>query len=284
MPNSNLHQAHLSQFEVKPISEHPRFGEMQALRRIRRKGRPTVTHQTENIGIKQHRQLSAHHISTNQHGIYQVKITPPLSLRISGHTRSHCFVALKTDELQHAISRAKAVRLQAKCFFKNNPHDLPDSTSLSQQLLVQIHLMAKHFPVVRAYKHKPTKDDFPTLPPLELSYAEEELRFPYFNWLSELMEESEHSGMPQFRLNQIADYLHQFLRFVDNNHSTSKERLYIQTRDIRQYRESLRQSNVCHKEQKQRIDAIRFYFRWLTYRGYCTAPKLTRPFFSQLGV
>ncbi|WP_257888384.1 hypothetical protein [Vibrio diabolicus] len=106
MPNSNLHQAHLSQFEVKPISEHPRFGEMQALRRIRRKGRPTVTHQTENIGIKQHRQLSAHHISTNQHGIYQVKITPPLSLRISGHTKSHYFVALKTDELQHAISSA----------------------------------------------------------------------------------------------------------------------------------------------------------------------------------
>ncbi|EJE8516352.1 hypothetical protein M5252_004704 [Vibrio parahaemolyticus] len=280
MPNSNLHQTHLSQFEIKPISEHPRFGEMQALRRLRRKGHPTVTHQTENIGIKQHRQLSAHHISTNQHGIYQVKITPPLSLRISGHTGAHYFVALKTDELQHAISRAKAVRLQAKCFFQNNPHDLPDSLSLSQQLLVQIHLMAKHFPVVRAYKHKPSTDDFPTLPSLDLCNAEEDIRYPYLNWLSELMEEREHSGIPRFRLNQIADYLHQFLRFVDDNHSSSNERLYIQTRDIRQYRESLRQSNVCHKEQKQRIDAIRFYFRWLTYRGYDTTPRLTSPLFS----
>ncbi|ANQ16962.1 hypothetical protein [Vibrio natriegens] len=280
MPHSHSHQAHLSQFEVKPISEHPRFGEMQTLHRLRRKGRQTVTHQNENIGIKQHHQLRAHHISTNQHGIYQVKITPPLSLRISGHTRSHYFVALKTDEPQHAISRAKAVFLQAKCFFQNNPHDLPDSLSLSQQLLVQIHLMAKHFPVIRAYKHKPTKDDFPTLPPLDLSNAEEELRFPYFNWLSELMEERAHSGMSRFKLNQIADYLHEFLRFVDDNHSTSTERLYIQTRDIRQYRKALCQSNICHKEQKQRIDAIRFYFRWLTYRGYYTTPRLTCPLFS----
>ncbi|HHF3021328.1 TPA: hypothetical protein ACPJ0R_004373 [Vibrio diabolicus] len=206
MPHSHLPQTHLSQLEVKSISEPPHFGEMQALRRIRRKGRQTVTHQTENIGIKQHRQLSAHHISTNQHGIYQVKITPPLLLRISGHTRSHYFVALKTDELQYAISRAKAVRLQAKCFFKNTPHDLPDSPSLSQQLLVQIHLMAKHFPVLRAYKHKPTTDDFPTLPPLDLSNAEEDIRFPYLNWLSELMEERAQSGMPRFRLNQITDY------------------------------------------------------------------------------
>lgn len=280
MPNSNLHQTHLSQFEVKPISEHPRFSEMQALRRLRRKGRLALPRQNGNIGVKQHRQLRAHHISINQHGIYQVKITPPLSLRISGHTRSHYFVALKTDELQHAISRAKAVRLQAKCFFKNNPHDLPDSPSLSQQLLVQIHLMAKHFPVVRAYKHKPSTDDFPTLPSLDLCNAEEDIRLPYLNWLSELMEEREHSGIPRFRLNQIADYLHQFLRFVDDNHSSSNERLYIQTRDIRQYRESLRQSNVCHKEQKQRIDAIRFYFRWLTYRGYDTTPRLTSPLFS----
>ncbi|ELA6781415.1 hypothetical protein RB979_003667 [Vibrio alginolyticus] len=280
MPHSRLPQTHLSQLEVKSISEPPHFGEMQALRRIRRKGRQTVTHQTENIGIKQHRQLSAHHISTNQHGIYQVKITPPLSLRISGHTGSHYFVALKTDELQHAISRAKAVRLQAKCFFKNTPHDLPDSPSLSQQLLVQIHLMAKHFPVLRAYKHKPSTDDFPTLPPLDLSNAEEDIRFPYLNWLSELMEERAQSGMPRFRLNQITDYLHHFLRFVDDNHSSSNERLYIQTRDIRQYRKTLRQSNICHKEQKQRIDAIRFYFRWLIYRGYYTTPSLTRPLFS----
>ncbi len=280
MPNSNLHQTHLSPFEVKPISEHPRFSEMQALRRLRRKGRPTVTHQTENIGIKQHRQLSAHHISTNQHGIYQVKITPPLSLRISGHTRSHYFVALKTDEPQHAISRAKAVRLQAKCFFQNTPHALPDFLSLSQQLLVHIYLVAKHFPVVRTYKQKTSTDDFPTLPPLDLSNAEEELRLPYFNLLSELMEERAHSGMSRFKLNQIADYLHQFLRFVDDKHSSSKETLYIQTRDIRQYRESLRQSNMCYKEQKQRIDAIRFYFRWLTYRGYYTTPRLTRPLFS----
>lgn len=280
MPHSHLPQTHLSQLEVKSISEPPHFGEMQALRRIRRKGRQTVTHQTENIGIKQHRQLSAHHISTNQHGIYQVKITPPLLLRISGHTRSHYFVALKTDELQYAISRAKAVRLQAKCFFKNTPHDLPDSPSLSQQLLVQIHLMAKHFPVLRAYKHKPTTDDFPTLPPLDLSNAEEDIRFPYLNWLSELMEERAQSGMPRFRLNQITDYLHHFLRFVDDNHSSSNERLYIQTRDIRQYRKTLRQSNICHKEQKQRIDAIRFYFRWLIYRGYYTTPSLTRPLFS----
>ncbi|EHK0034153.1 hypothetical protein KB973_003114 [Vibrio parahaemolyticus] len=280
MPHSHSHQAHLSQFEVKPISEHPRFGEMQTLHRLRRKGRQTVTHQNENIGIKQHHQLRAHHISTNQHGIYQVKITPPLSLKISGHTRSHYFVALKTDEPQHAISRAKAVFLQAKCFFQNNPHDLPDSLSLSQQLLVQIHLIAKHFPVIRAYKHKPSTYDFPTLPPLDLSNAEEDIRFPYFNWLNELMEEREHSGMSQFRLNQIADYLHHFLRFVDDNHSSSNERLYIQTQDIRQYRESLRQSNVCHKEQKQRIDAVHFYFRWLTYRGYCTTPRLTRPLFS----
>ncbi|HHY0507509.1 TPA: hypothetical protein ACVU5Q_003774 [Vibrio parahaemolyticus] len=280
MPHSHSHQAHLSQFEVKPISKHPRFSEMQARLPIHRKGRQTVTHQNENIGIKQHHQLRAHHISTNQHGIYQAKITPPLSLRISGHTRSHYFVALKTDEPQHAISRAKAVFLQAKCFFQNNPHDLPDSLSLSQQLLVQIHLMAKHFPVIRAYKHKPSTYDFPTLPPLDLSNAEEDIRFPYFNWLNELMEEHEHSGMSRFRLNQIADYLHQFLRFVDDNHSTRTERLYIQTRDIRQYRESLRQSNVCHKEQKQRIDAIRFYFRWLTYRGYYTTPRLTRPLFS----
>ncbi|EPO0026680.1 hypothetical protein [Vibrio alginolyticus] len=280
MPNLNLHQAHLSQFEVKPISEHPRFSEMQALRRLRRKGRLALPHQNENIGIKQHRQLSAHHISTNQHGIYQVKITPPLSLRISGCTKSHYFVALKTDEPQHAISRAKAVRLQAKCFFQNNPHALPNSLSLSQQLLVQIHLVAKHFPVVRAYKHKPTKDDFPTLPSLDLCNAEEDIRFPYLNWLSELMEEREHSGMPRFRLNQIADYLHQFLRFVDDNHSSSNERLYIQTRDIRQYHKELGQSNLCHKEQKQRIDAVHFYFRWLSYRGYCTAPRLTRPLFS----
>ncbi|HHF3070991.1 TPA: hypothetical protein ACPJ1I_003025 [Vibrio diabolicus] len=280
MPHSHLPQTHLSQLEVKSISEPPHFGEMQALRRIRRKGRQTVTHQTENIGIKQHRQLSAHHISTNQHGIYQVKITPPLLLRISGHTRSHYFVALKTDELQYAISRAKAVRLQAKCFFKNPPHDLPDSPSLSQQLLVQIHLMAKHFPVLRAYKHKPSTDDFPTLPPLDLSNAEEDIRFPYLNWLSELMEERAQSGMPRFRLNQITDYLHHFLRFVDDNHSSSNERLYIQTRDIRQYRKTLRQSNICHKEQKQRIDAIRFNFRWLIYRGYYTTPSLTRPLFS----
>ncbi|HHX8566160.1 hypothetical protein NB476_17625 [Vibrio sp. RM-44-3] len=280
MPHSHLPQTHLSQLEVKSISEPPHFGEMQALRRIRRKGRQTVTHQTENIGIKQHRQLSAHHISTNQHGIYQVKITPPLLLRISGHTRSHYFVALKTDELQYAISRAKAVRLQAKCFFKNIPHDLPDSPSLSQQLLVQIHLMAKHFPVLRAYKHKPSTDDFPTLPPLDLINAEEDIRFPYLNWLSELMEERAQSGMPRFRLNQITDYLHHFLRFVDDNHSSSNERLYIQTRDIRQYRKTLRQSNICHKEQKQRIDAIRFYFRWLIYRGYYTTPSLTRPLFS----
>ncbi len=280
MPHSHLPQTHLSQLEVKSISEPPHLGEMQALRRIRRKGRQTVTHQTENIGIKQHRQLSAHHISTNQHGIYQVKITPPLLLRISGHTRSHYFVALKTDELQYAISRAKAVRLQAKCFFKNTPHDLPDSPSLSQQLLVQIHLMAKHFPVLRAYKHKPSTDDFPTLPPLDLSNAEEDIRFPYLNWLSELMEERAQSGMPRFRLNQITDYLHHFLRFVDDNHSSSNERLYIQTRDIRQYRKTLRQSNICHKEQKQRIDAIRFYFRWLIYRGYSTTPSLTRPLFS----
>ncbi|MCR9629044.1 hypothetical protein NB520_09400 [Vibrio antiquarius] len=280
MPHSHLPQTHLSQLEVKSISEPPHFGEMQALRRIRRKGRQNVTHQTENIGIKQHRQLSAHHISTNQHGIYQVKITPPLLLRISGHTRSHYFVALKTDELQYAISRAKAVRLQAKCFFKNTPHDLPDSLSLSQQLLVQIHLMAKHFPVLRAYKHKPSTDDFPTLPPLDLSNAEEDIRFPYLNWLSELMEERAQSGMPRFRLNQITDYLHHFLRFVDDNHSSSNERLYIQTRDIRQYRKTLRQSNICHKEQKQRIDAIRFYFRWLIYRGYYTTPSLTRPLFS----
>lgn len=280
MPHSDLHQTHVSQLEVKSISEHPRFGEMQALRRLRRKGRQTVTHQNENIGIKQHRQFRAHHISTNQHGIYQVKITPPLSLRISGCTKSHYFVALKTDEPQHAISRAKAVRLQAKCFFQNNPHALPDSLSLSQQLLVQIHLVVKHFPVVRAYKHKPTTDDFPTLPPLDLSNAEEDIRCPYFNWLSELMEERAHSGMSRFRLNQIADYLHQFLRFVDDKHSSSNERLYIQTRDIRQYRESLRQSNLCHKEQKQRIDAVHFYFRWLSYRGYCTAPRLTRPLFS----
>ncbi|WP_273994522.1 hypothetical protein [Vibrio parahaemolyticus] len=280
MPNSNLHQAHLSQFEVKPISEHPRFSEMQTLRRLRRKGRLALPHQNENIGIKQHRQLRAHHISTNQHGIYQVKITPPLSLRISGCTKSHYFVALKTDELQHAISRAKAVRLQAKCFFQNTPHALPDSLSLSQQLLVQIHLMAKHFPVVRTYKQEPSTEDFPTLPSLDLCNAEEELRFPYFNWLSELMEEREHSGTPRFRLKQIADYLHQFLRFVDDNHSSSNERLYIQTRDIRQYRESLRQSNICYKEQKQRIDAIRFYFRWLTYRGYYTTPRLTCPLFS----
>lgn len=280
MPHSHLPQTHLSQLEVKSISEPPHFGEMQALRRIRRKGRQTVTHQTENIGIKQHRQLSAHHISTNQHGIYQVKITPPLLLRISGHTRSHYFVALKTDELQYAISRAKAVRLQAKCFFKNTPHDLPDSPSLSQQLLVQIHLMAKHFPVLRAYKHKPSTDDFPTLPPLDLSNAEEDIRFPYLNWLSELMEERAQSGMPRFRLNQITGYLHHFLRFVDDNHSSSNERLYIQTRDIRQYRKTLRQSNICHKEQKQRIDAIRFYFRWLIYRGYYTTPSLTRPLFS----
>ncbi|AVF60332.1 hypothetical protein [Vibrio diabolicus] len=280
MPHSHLPQTHLSQLEVKSISEPPHFGEMQALRRIRRKGRQTVTHQTENIGIKQHRQLSAHHISTNQHGIYQVKITPPLLLRISGHTRSHYFVALKTDELQYAISRAKAVRFQAKCFFKNTPHDLPDSPSLSQQLLVQIHLMAKHFPVLRAYKHKPSTDDFPTLPPLDLSNAEEDIRFPYLNWLSELMEERAQSGMPRFRLNQITDYLHHFLRFVDDNHSSSNERLYIQTRDIRQYRKTLRQSNICHKEQKQRIDAIRFYFRWLIYRGYYTTPSLTRPLFS----
>ncbi|EGQ7650029.1 hypothetical protein NU785_003937 [Vibrio parahaemolyticus] len=280
MPHSHLPQTHLSQLEVKSISEPPHFGEMQALRRIRRKGRQTVTHQTENIGIKQHRQLSAHHISTNQHGIYQVKITPPLLLRISGHTRSHYFVALKTDEPQHAISRAKAVFLQAKCFFQNNPHDLPDSLSLSQQLLVQIHLMTKHFPVIRAYKHKPSTDDFPTLPPLDLSNAEEDIRFPYLNWLSELMEERAQSGMPRFRLNQITDYLHHFLRFVDDNHSSSNERLYIQTRDIRQYRKTLRQSNICHKEQKQRIDAIRFYFRWLIYRGYYTTPSLTRPLFS----
>ncbi|HCE5206294.1 TPA: hypothetical protein NG320_004534 [Vibrio parahaemolyticus] len=280
MPNSNLHQTHLSQFEVKPISEHPRFSEMQALRRLRRKGRLALPRQNGNIGVKQHRQLLAHHISTNQHGIYQVKITPPISLKISGHIKPHYFVALKTDEPKHAISRAKAVRLQAKFFFQNNPHALPDSLSLSQQLLVQIHLVAKHFPVVRAYKHKPTKGDFPTLPPLDLSYSEEELRFPYFNWLSELMAEREHSGMSQFRLNQIADYLHHFLRFVDDNHSSSNERLYIQTQDIRQYRESLRQSNVCHKEQKQRIDAVHFYFRWLTYRGYCTTPRLTRPLFS----
>ncbi|MCV5223452.1 hypothetical protein OFC57_31565, partial [Escherichia coli] len=92
---------------------------------------------------------------------------------------------------------AKAVRLQAKWFFQNNPHALPDSPSLSQQLLVQIHLVAKYFPVARAYKHRPTKDDFPTLPPLDLSNAEEELRFPYFNWLNELMEERAHSGMPR---------------------------------------------------------------------------------------
>lgn len=280
MPHSHSHQAHLSQFEVKPISEHPRFGKMQTLRRIRRKGRQTATHKNENIGIKQHRQLSAHHISTNQHGIYQVKITPPLLLRISGHTRSHYFVALKTDELQYAISRAKAVRFQAKCFFKNTPHDLPDSPSLSQQLLVQIHLMAKHFPVLRAYKHKPSTDDFPTLLPLDLSNAEEDIRFPYFSWLNELMEEREHSGMSRFRLNQIADYLHHFLRFVDDNHSSSNERLYIKTQDIRQYRKALCQSNICHKEQKQRIDAIRFYFRWVTYRGYDTTPRLTRPLFS----
>lgn len=280
MSHSHLHQTHLSQLEVKPISEHPRFGEMQTLHRLRRKGRQTVTHQNENIGIKQHHQLRAHHISTNQHGIYQVKITPPLSLRISGHTRSHYFVALKTDEPQHAISRAKAVFLQAKCFFQNIPHDLPDSLSLSQQLLVQIHLMAKHFPVIRAYKHKPSTDDFPTLPSLDLSIAEEDIRFPYFSWLNELMEEREHSGMSRFRLNQIADYLHQFLRFVDGNHSNSNGRLYIQTRDIRQYRKALCQSNICHKEQKQRIDAIRFYFRWLTYRGYYTTPILTRPLFS----
>ncbi|EPH6197964.1 hypothetical protein ACS3CU_004268 [Vibrio parahaemolyticus] len=280
MSHSHLHQTHLSQLEVKPISEHPRFGEMQTLRRIRRKGRQTVTHQHENIGIKQHRQLRAHHISTNQHGIYQVKITPPLSLRISGCTKSHYVVALKTDEPQHAIRRAKAVRLQAKCFFQNNPHALPDPLSLGQQLLVQVHLMAKHFPVVRAYKHKPSTDDFPTLPPLDLSNTEEDIRFPYFNLLSKLMEEREHSGMSRFRLNQIADYLHQFLCFVDGNHSNSNGRLYIQTRDIRQYRESLRQSNVCHKEQKQRIDAVHFYFRWLTYRGYCTTPRLTRPLFS----
>ncbi|MEK2149286.1 hypothetical protein WOC16_22235 [Vibrio parahaemolyticus] len=280
MPHSHSHQAHLSQFEVKPISEHPRFSEMQARLPIHRKGRQTVTHQNENIGIKQHHQLRAHHISTNQHGIYQVKITPPLSLRISGHTRSHYFVALKTDEPQHAISRAKAVFLQAKCFFQNTPHDLPDSLSLSQQLLVQIHLMAKHFPVIRAYKHKPSTYDFPTLPPLDLSNAEEDIRFPYFNWLNELMEEREHSRMSRFRLNKIADYLHQFLRFVDDNHSTRTERLYIQTRDIRQYRKALCQSNICHKEQKQRIDAIRFYFRWVTYRGYDTTPRLTRPLFS----
>ncbi|HHF2855176.1 TPA: hypothetical protein ACPJZ8_004399 [Vibrio diabolicus] len=280
MPHSHLPQTHLSQFEVKPISEHPRFSEMQALRRLRRKGRLALPRQNGNIGVKQHRQLRAHHISTNQHGIYQVKITPPLSLRISGHTGSHYFVALKTDELQHAISRAKAVRLQAKCFFKNTPHDLPDSLSLSQQLLVQIHLMAKHFPVVRAYKHKPSTDDFPTLPSLDLCNVEEDIRFPYLNWLSELMEEREHSGIPRFRLNQIADYLHQFLRFVDDNHSSSNERLYIQTRDIRLYRKALCQSNICHKEQKQRIDAIRFYFRWVTYRGYDTTPRLTRPLFS----
>ncbi|AYF20074.1 hypothetical protein [Vibrio parahaemolyticus] len=280
MPHSHLPQTHLSQLEVKSISEHPHFGEMQALRRIRRKGRQTVTHQTENIGIRQHRQLSAHNISTNQHGIYQVKITPPLSLRISAHTRSHYFVALKTDEPQHAIRRAKAVRLQAKSFFQNNPHTLPDSLSLSQQLLVQIHLMTKHFPVVRAYKHKPSTDDFPSLPPLDLSNAEEDIRFPYFNWLNELMVEREHSGMSRFRLNQIADYLHHFLRFVNDNDSSSNERLYMQTRDIRQYRKALRQSNICHKEQKQRIDAIRFYFRCLTYRGYYTTPKLTRPLFS----
>ncbi|HHC7405917.1 MULTISPECIES: hypothetical protein [Vibrio] len=280
MPHSHLLQTHLSQFEVKPISEHPRFSEMQALRRLRRKGRLALPRQNGNIGVKQHRQLRAHHISTNQHGIYQVKITPPLSLRISGHTGSHYFVALKTDELQHAISRAKAVRLQAKCFFKNNPHDLPDSLSLSQQLLVQIHLMAKHFPVVRAYKHKPSTDDFPTLPSLDLCNVEEDIRFPYLNWLSELMEEREHSGIPRFRLNQIADYLHQFLRFVDDNHSSSNERLYIQTRDIRLYRKALCQSNICHKEQKQRIDAIRFYFRWVNYRGYDTTPRLTRPLFS----
>ncbi|MBS9848161.1 hypothetical protein [Vibrio alginolyticus] len=280
MPHSYSHQAHLSQFEVKPISEHPRFGKMQTLRRIRRKGRQTATHKNENIGIKQHRQLRAHHISTNQHGIYQVKITLPLSLRILGCTKSHYFVALKTDEPQHAIRRAKAVRIQAKCFFQNTPHALPDALSLGQQLLVQIHLVAKHFSVVRAYKHKPTTDDFPTLPPLDLSNAEEELRFPYFNWLSELMEERAHSGMSRFKLNQIADYIHQFLRFVDGNHSNSNGRLYIQTRDIRQYRKALCQSNICHKEQKQRIDAIRFYFRWVTYRGYDTTPRLTRPLFS----
>ncbi|WP_257969802.1 hypothetical protein [Vibrio parahaemolyticus] len=249
MPSSNLHQAHLSQFEVKPIGEHPRFSEMQALRRLRRKGRLALPHQNGNIGVKQHRQLRAHHISTNQHGIYQVKTTPPLSLRISGCTKSHYFVALKTDEPQHAISRAKAVRLQAKCFFQNTPLALPDFLSLSQQLLVHTYLVAKHFAVVRAYKHKLTTDDFPTLPPLDLSNAEKELRFPYFNWLSELMEERTRSGMSRFKLNQIADYLHQFLRFVDDKHSSSKETLYIQTRDIRQYRESLRQSNVCHKEQ-----------------------------------
>ncbi|ENV5954112.1 TPA: hypothetical protein ACX3IQ_003895 [Vibrio parahaemolyticus] len=185
MPSSNLHQAHLSQFEVKPIGEHPRFSEMQALRRLRRKGRLALPHQNGNIGVKQHRQLRAHHISTNQHGIYQVKTTPPLSLRISGCTKSHYFVALKTDEPQHAISRAKAVRLQAKCFFQPPPHALPDFLSLSQQLLVHTYLVAKHFAVVRAYKHKLTTDDFPTLPPLDLSNAEKELRFPYFNWLSE---------------------------------------------------------------------------------------------------
>ncbi|WP_319556285.1 hypothetical protein [uncultured Vibrio sp.] len=280
MSHSHLHQTNLSQLEVKPISEHPRFGEMQTLHRLRRKGRQTLTYQRGNIEVNQHRQLRAYRISTNQHGIYQVKITPQLSLRVSGHTRSHYFVALKTDEPQYAISRAKAVHAQAKCFFQNTPHALPDALSLSQQLLVQVHLMAKHFPVVRAYKHKPSTDDFPTLPPLDLSNTEEDIRFPYFNLLSELMEEREHSGMSRFRLNQIADYLHQFLCFVDGNHSDSNGRLYIQTRDIRQYRESLRQSNVCHKEQKQRIDAIRFYFRWLTYRGYYTTPRLTRPLFS----
>ena len=276
MPSSNLHQAHLSQFKVKPISEHPRFSEMQALRRLRRKGRLALPHQNRNIGVKQHRQLRAHHISTNQHGIYQVKITPPLSLRISGCTKSHYFVALKTDEPQHAISRAKAVRLQAKCFFQNTPHALPDFLSLSQQLLVHIYLVAKHFPVVRTYKQKPSTEDFPTLPPLDLSNAEEDIRFPYLNWLSELMEERAQSGMSRFRLNQIADYLHHFLRFVDDNHSSRNERLYIQTRDIRQYRKSLRQSYVCHKEQKQRIDAIRFYSRWLTYQGYHSTQRLTR--------
>lgn len=135
MPNSNLHQAHLSQFEVKPISEHPRFSEMQTLRRLRRKGRLALPHQNENIGIKQHRQLRAHHISTNQHGIYQVKITPPLSLRISGCTKSHYFVALKTDEPQHAISRAKAVHLQAKCFF-HPPPPCPSRLSVIESAII----------------------------------------------------------------------------------------------------------------------------------------------------
>ncbi|EPI2168999.1 hypothetical protein ACVTOK_003269 [Vibrio alginolyticus] len=120
--------------------------------------------------------------------------------------------------------------------------------------------MAKHFPVVRAYKHKPTKDDFPTLPSLDLCNAEEDIRFPYLNWLSELMEEREHSGMPRFRLNQIADYLHKFLRFVDDNHSSSNERLYIQTRDIRQYHKELGQSNLATKSKNSVLMPYTFTF------------------------